>query len=297
MRLYKQMLPRKFAAMFFATRLFRPFCWAMFLALFLSACKDPLDALRQNPDKFLKYDKAMEFYKKKDWTRAQALLEDLIPLFRGEEQVQQVYYTYAYTHYYLGNYTFANYYFKQYYTTYPNSENAEEALFMSAMASYQLSPRMRLSQDETFKALEQFQFFVNSFPMSKHVLDSNEKIGQLRGKLEEKDLDNARGYYHRKQYRSALHCFNKILEEYPESKHIDQVRIMMVSAAAKYAEASVEELQIERLQKAIEYAERFSPKIKNEAQKRELQKLTESIHLKIRKLRHEQRNQTTRSRN
>jgi outer membrane protein assembly factor BamD len=251
------------------------------------SCKDPLEAIRRNPDKSVKLQKAFEFYEKKDWEKAQVLFEDLIPLYRGSVEAEKIYFAYANTHFYTRNYTFSSYYFKQFYNTYPNSDKAEEALYNSALSSYQVSPSFRLTQEDTDKAIESFQLFANTFPLSSRLPECNAKIDELRAKLQKKDMENAQGYFHRKQYKAALNYFNALLEKYPETTDEEYIKYMVVSAAYRYAEASILEKQLERYEEAEELYQRFARKIS----KGKYAKNAESIHQnciqKIKKLRNE----------
>jgi outer membrane protein assembly factor BamD len=167
-------------------------------------------------------------------------------IIKLSEKAERVYYHYAQTHYKLKNYISSSYYLKQFYNTFPNSPLAEEALFLSAESFEKLSPSFRLTQDDTEKAIEGYQLFVNTFPGSQRVSISNDKIDKLRKKLEEKELDNAKGYFRRMDFLAAAHCFKNMLVEFPDSKNAEEIRFMILKSNFFYAKESILTKQAER---------------------------------------------------
>jgi outer membrane protein assembly factor BamD len=236
----------------------------LFLAVFvaaLSSCKrENFEKIRMNPGVDYRYDKAFEYYNKGDYQKAQYLFEDLMGIIKLSEKAERVYYHYAQTHYKLKNYISSSYYLKQFYNTFPNSPLAEEALFLSAESFEKLSPSFRLTQDDTEKAIEGYQLFVNTFPGSQRVSISNDKIDKLRKKLEEKELDNAKGYFRRMDFLAAAHCFKNMLVEFPDSKNAEEIRFMILKSNFFYAKESILTKQAERFKIVKTEFEQFKRK-------------------------------------
>lgn len=218
------------------------------------------ERIRINPDKAYRLEQAYAYFEAKNYQFAQYLLEDLLPVYRGKPEGEKIFFHYAYTHFYLKNFTFAAYYFKQFHTTFPNSGYAEEALYMSAEANYQMSPGYRHTQEETMNALEGMQLFVNTYPQSTRVLTANQKMDKLRAKLELKDFEAAKGYLHRKQYRAAMHTLKALMVDYPETKNLEEIRFLLFKAACKFAQNSVSEKQQERYEEAFTHYNLFVKK-------------------------------------
>lgn len=229
------------------------------------------ERIRLNPDKEFRLQKAFQYYDAKMYQYANSLLEDLIAIYRGKPEAEKIFFYYAYTHFYIKNFTFANYYFKQFYSTYPNSLYAEEALYMAGESSYQLSPIHEQTQEDTYTALDALQLFVNTFPNSAKVLDANSKMDKLRSTLETKDFENAKGYLRRKQYQAAIHTFNALLVDYPETKNLEEIRYMIFIAQSKYAKNSITEKQLERYETAKTQYEFFMKKHANSSHAKEAQ--------------------------
>lgn len=253
----------------------------------LVGCKNQFEEIRLSNDIELRYQKAFEYYEKKDYQKAQYLLEDLIPVIRLTEKAEKVYFYYAYTHYHLANFSFASYYFKQFYSTFPSSSYGEEALYMSAQSYYKLSPDYKLTQEDTEKAIESFQLFANSFPDSERVSNCNEKIDVLRKKLEVKALEAAKGYFKRKHYRSATHTFKALLTEYPDTKELEFIRFMIIKSAFRYAQESILDKQVERFEETIGYYKSFMKKYSAGKYAQEAENIYETSILKIKKIRNE----------
>jgi outer membrane protein assembly factor BamD len=236
------------------------FLLAITVALFFSCKRENFEKIRMNPGVDFRYDKAFEYYNKGDFQKAQYLFEDLMGIIKLSEKAERVYYHYAQTHYKLKNYISSSYYLKQFYNTFPNSPLAEEALFLSAESFEKLSPSFRLTQDDTEKAIEGYQLFVNTYPASQRVSISNKKIDKLRKKLEEKEMDNAKGYFRRMDYQAATHCFRNMLIEFPDSKNAELIRFMILKSNFFYAKQSILSKQTERFKIVKNEFEQFKRK-------------------------------------
>ena len=150
-----------------------PLFLSVFLLLLLGGCKSEFEKIRASGDTELIHKKAFELYEQEEYLRAQTLFELIIPAYRGRPELEKIYFTYAYTYYYLNKFILSNYYFKTFAATFPTSSYKEEAEFMSAYSHYQLSPIYRLEQSYSEKAIDGFQLFVNTYPESERVKEAN----------------------------------------------------------------------------------------------------------------------------
>jgi outer membrane protein assembly factor BamD len=256
------------------------------IALF-SGCKTKYEKLRLSSDKDLKLQKAFEFYEQAEYLKAQYLLEDLIGAVRMTKDAEKVYFYYAYTHYHLKNFSFASYYFKKFADTYPTGQYAEEALFKSADSFYKLSPNYRLTQEDTESAVEGLQLFINTYPYSEKVAECNERIDQLRSKLELKAFDSAKGYFRRKRYKASSYSFKNLLISYPDTKEGEFIRYMIVKSTFKYAQQSVLSKQIERYEETSEHCDKFKKRHQESKYFKEIEIILASATNKIKKIRNE----------
>lgn len=259
----------------------------LIVILLFSSCKSSYEKLRLSSDNDLKLTKAFEYYEAEEWQKAQYLLEDLIGHVRLTDKAEKVYFYYAYTHYHLENYSFASYYFKQFSTTFPNGTYAEEALFMSADSYYKLSPNFRLTQEDTESAIEGLQVFVNTYPNSDKIAPSNDRIDELREKLEIKAMDSAKGYYKRKHYKAATHTFKNLLIDYPDTKQGEYIRYMVIKSSQKYAQQSILSKQIERYEDTMKHCVDFKKRHPESEYTKEIDSTYEFANNKIKKIRNE----------
>ncbi|MGH1339496.1 MAG: outer membrane protein assembly factor BamD [Aureispira sp.] len=257
------------------------------LIVLFSSCKSSFETLRLSNDTDLKLSKAFEFYEAEDYLKAQYLFEDLIGEVRLTDKAEKVYFHYAYTHYHLENYTFASYYFKQFSSTYPNGTYAEEALFMSADAFYRLSPSYRLTQEDTKSAIEGLQIFANTYPESEKVADCNERIDNLRTKLEQKALSSAKGYFQRKRYQAARHSFKSLLVDFPDTQEGEYIRYMIIRSDAKYAQQSILAKQVERYGETLKAINTFKQRYQDSKYGNEIANIETVATNKIKRIRNE----------
>ena len=63
-----------------------------------TACND-IEKIKKSTDQNYKLSKANEFYDKKKWEEANVLYEELLTVFKGTKQFEDLYYKYAYSFY------------------------------------------------------------------------------------------------------------------------------------------------------------------------------------------------------
>jgi outer membrane protein assembly factor BamD len=252
-----------------------------------SCNRENFEKIRMNPGVDFRYDKAFQYYEKGDYQKAQYHFEDLMGIIKLSEKAEKVYYHYAMTHFKLKSFVSSSYYFKQFYNTFPNSAFAEEALFLSAESFERLSPNSRLTQEDSEKAIESYQLFVNTFPSSTRVSIGNEKIDKMRKKLEEKDLENAKGYFQRRDYVAANHCFKNMLVDFPDTKNAEYIRFMVLKSTYWYAKQSILERQVERFKLVQTEYEAFKRKHPNSIFLKEAESYNEISNQRIKTLRNE----------
>ena len=153
------------------------------LVFLLSSC-DPYQKLLKSSDYELKLAKAKEYYNNGACEKAIPLFEELMSVYKGTRDVENMYYYYAYAHYCNHDYVLASHYFKSFVDYYPRSNNAENASYMIGFCEYQMSPKASLDQEDTKKAIEGLQLYINQYPTGTRVDEANKLMDELRSKLE-----------------------------------------------------------------------------------------------------------------
>src|SRR5471030_582250 len=230
------------------------FCVLTVFFITLGGCKSKYEKLRASNDNAKKYAEAIKLYNKKQYSKALGLFEGLVTRYRGQEQAEDLYYYYAYTNYKLKDYTSARYHFKTFADTYPSSPRAEECRFMSAYCYYLDSPIFSLDQENTTKAIDALQLFINLYPKSDRVAEASKLIQNLRDKLEEKSYANAKLYLTISDYQAAVIAFGNALRDYPDTKYAEEIEFLTIRAQYEYSEHSREDFQETRYNLTINYA-------------------------------------------
>lgn len=231
-------------------------------------CKSKFEKLQASNDTGKKYQEGIRLYNSKKYSKALILFDDLNQKYRGRDEAEDLAFYLAYTNYKLKDYTTARYQFKVFADTYPNSPKAEECRYMSAYCYYLESPNYSLDQDNTVKAIDALQLFINLYPKSERVAEASKLIQDLRDKLEKKAFDNAKLYlttggYDAQNYRSAVIAFRNVLRDYPDTKYAEEIGYLSIRAQILYAQNSLETKQEERYNEAVTMADEFAEDFAN----------------------------------
>ena len=230
------------------------------LIITLGSCKSKYEKLKASNDYAKKYQEAIKYYNKQEYEKALGLFDVLVERYRGRSAAEDLFYYYAFTNYKLKDYTSARFHFKTFADTYPSSPRAEECRFFSAYCYYLDSPTYSLDQENTLKAIETLQLFINLYPKSDRVTEASKLIQNLRDKLEQKAYENAKLYLTISDYQSAVIAFNNVLRDYPDTKYGEEIEFLIIKAQYQYASHSFETKQEERYEQAITYADQFTDK-------------------------------------
>lgn len=228
------------------------------LILGISACKSKFDQLKEGNDVTKKYQEALRLYNRKNYTKALILFEDLVQRYRGRSEAEDLYYYYAYTNFKLKDYITARYHFKVFAESYPNSIKAEECRFMSGKCYYLESPTYSLDQQNTIKAIDALQLFINLYPKSERVLEASKLIDDLRAKLEQKSYHNAKLFLDLGDYKSAIIAFKNSIKDFPDTRYAEEMEFLMIQAQYLLAKNSIESKQVERYNEAIQLYNEFT---------------------------------------
>jgi outer membrane protein assembly factor BamD len=235
---------------------------AFTFALSLSACSDYNKILKSDSvDK--KLEAAYKYYDNKDYYRAGALFEQVIPLIRGREEAERVQFLYANTQYFERSYSLSAFEFKNFYETYGRSPYAEEALFLHAKSLYYDSPEFNLDQTNTETSIAAIQDFLNRYPESKFAEEANKMYQELASKLERKAFESAKLYHQMRYYQAAVTAFNSFEKSYPSSAYNEEAAYYKIVSQFNLADQSVPEKQRERFFDTVGFYQAFIDKYPN----------------------------------
>lgn len=247
--------------------------------LFISACTNTEKVLKSNDTNY-KYTKALEWYNKGQYFKAIPVFEELMGLYKGSKTTEEVYYYYCMAQYKQGSYILSAFHFKNFVTKHPKSQYTEEALYMHAESYYKQSPKFNLDQSETYDAIGAYQTFINQYPESSRVADANNKIDELREKLEEKALRAAKLYYKTENYRAAAFAYKNLLIDFPDIDNSEEIQYKIVKSFYKYAEQSIATKQLDRYEDVIRVGNIFISRHDNSKFTTDVQSTIENSHFK-----------------
>jgi outer membrane protein assembly factor BamD len=209
------------------------FCLSILLLGF-SACGE-YQAILKSKDPDYKYQKALTYFNDKQYVKAQTLLDEVTPYYRGTDRSQDV--LVYLSRCYMGqkNYSSAAEYYQAYIRNYPKGRYIIEARFQVGHCYYLDAPDARLDQTETKKAIEFFTQFVEFYPESPYAEQAYQEMNELYDKLAQKEFLSAKLYYNLgtylgNNYLSAEIIAKNALKDYPTNKYQEDLNWIILQA-------------------------------------------------------------------
>lgn len=228
----------------------------MLLALVLGSCNE-YNKILKSTDRDLKYTYAKKYFEEGKYNRSITLLEELVTFMKGTAQAEESLYLLAQSHYNSKDYASATEVFTTYYNTYPKGEYAEPALFYAAYGMYLDSPDPRLDQTKTYRAISEFQKYIERYPQTERSEQAKNYLFELQEKLAYKELLAAQlylnlGNYMGNNYESAVITAREAMKSYPYSKYMEDYQITILRARYEYARRSTLRTQPERYRMVVD---------------------------------------------
>jgi len=167
---------------------------ALISGAFFTSCGEYNKVLKHG-DYVYKYEAAKSYFGNGQYTKAATILEELITILKGTDDAQESLYMLAMAYYNQGDYITASHYFTTYYNTYPKGTFTELARFYSGKSLFLDTPEARLDQSSTYNAISELQLFMEYFPDSNRKTEAQLMIFNLQDKLVMKDYLTAKLYY------------------------------------------------------------------------------------------------------
>ena len=205
------------------------------------------------------------------------LLDGVRAVFVGQAKAQNIAYYRAFCSYNMKDYQIASDLFKQFIQTYPESSFAEECLYMMGFCDYKASPKPRLDQQVTEKAIREFQLYLSRYPYSMRKDKVNTYMDEMRDKLSYKAYLSAKNYYLREHYKAAVISLQNCLKDYPGSKYREEIMYMLFVSKYQMAVNSVEDKKVERYNNAREEYYYFADEYPNSRYAADVKKMYEDI--------------------
>ena len=172
-------------------------------------------------------DEAQDALQRKKCWDAQQLYRNLLTDFPGSHLVDEAQYGLGQAYLCSKDYVTAIFEYERLLNEFPTSPHVDEARYQIGMCYYKQSRGIHHDQDETLKAIREFRRFIEDFPTSDLVLETEERIRELRSKLAEKDLMIAENYLKWKYYSSVERYCEMIQDSYKEAGILNRTRFLL----------------------------------------------------------------------
>jgi len=190
------------------------------ILLMIWGCSSTRDVNEMGADERLQY--AMSLYNNEDYLEAATEFEALLLQYPGSSIVDDAQYYLAMCKFQRDEFILAAYELSRLIKNMPASEFVPDAQYMLAESYYELSPDYTLDQKYTVKAIEEFQAFVDFFPLNEKVSEAEQKIVELNDKLARKEYKIAYIYQKMDYYTASLKYYENVVEIYHDTPYAPQ---------------------------------------------------------------------------
>jgi len=186
------------------------------MAAFLASCGGPYTARRVNlPDEKLRI--ADGYFEKGRYSSAAVEYKDFLAVFAGDERGDYAQFRLAESYRMNEEYALAAVEYRILINDYSYSEYVDDAFFLEAVCSWEMTRRAERDQTRTFEALSRVRRFLRFFPESPRREEAEKLLAEIHDRLGRKDFISAELYFGKGHLRAAEIYFRKIVEEYPET--------------------------------------------------------------------------------
>lgn len=221
------------------------------IVLTVSSCKNQ-EFIKPGDSLIVAFEKAKSLYDAGEWGDAARAFETVLSIGRGTEIAEEAQYLLAESYFKNESYLVAASEYERFTLFHPDSPLRQDSDYKIALCYLNLSPRFKLDQTYTDRAIENFRVYISRYPDAPHADTAGYHIDELRNKLAEK-LHHAADFYMRiDRYNAAAIYFEQVISQYPESEWAEIALVEQMEAYILYADNSVPERQVERYEKAME---------------------------------------------
>jgi len=174
----------------------RTHCALLLVALLtLAGCAQEYTQVYKSTDYNYKYEYAKECFANGKYSKTIALLQDIVTQLKGTDNAEEALYMLAMAEYCSMDYESAAATFRKYHTSYPKGVYAENAEYYVGESLYMSTPEPRLDQSATVTAIAAYQEFLDIYPDAALKSQAQQRMFDLQDKLVKKELHSAQLYY------------------------------------------------------------------------------------------------------
>jgi outer membrane protein assembly factor BamD len=183
----------------------------------LVSCSSSVETVNLSPEERLSV--ALKLYENEDYLDAIKEFEAILLQYPASAVSDDAVYYLGMTRFNREEYILAAYEFSKLIKSMPTSEYLTKSQFMLAECYYSLSPNYALEQKYSKKAIQEFQTFIDFFPLDEKVAEAESKIAELNEKLAKKEFESARIYDKMEYSNAALFYYDNVIQIYHDTKY------------------------------------------------------------------------------
>jgi outer membrane protein assembly factor BamD len=188
-----------------------------FCAAIMSGCSSKDVAQNLSPEE--RFQIAKTLFDNEDYLEAISEFTVITLQYQGSAVAADAQFYLGESRFKRGEYLLASYEYQTLKRNMPASPRVPEAQYKLGMCFYRLSPKSRLDQQYTKRAIDELQAFVEYYPASEFTGDASEKIRELTLRLAQKDFETAQLYVKMDYTKSALFYFDNVIEKYHDTEY------------------------------------------------------------------------------
>ena len=165
------------------------------LAFLMTGCTSEFSSVLKSSDKDFKYEYAKQCFAQGKFGNAITLLSEVVTAQKGRQNAQESLYMLAMAQYCNRDYEAASATFRKYFQSYPKGDFAEQASFYVGQSLFESMPDPRLDQSSTVGAINAYQNFMDYFPESSLREEAQKRLFILQDNLVMKEYLSAELYY------------------------------------------------------------------------------------------------------
>ena len=214
---------------------------------------------------------AIKLYENEDYLDAIKEFESILLQFPASGINDDAIYYLGMSRFKRGEYILGAYEFSRLIKSIPTSEYLTKSQFMLAECYYNLSPNFSLDQRYSKKAIQEFQAFIDFFPLDEKVAEAEAKISELNQKLAKKEFETGRIYEKMEYTTAAIFYYDNVIQIYHDTEfaplaHYNKINIL---------------LSKKRLNDALESAKLFMQNHPNDLRSAAVQKIISNLEKEL----------------
>jgi outer membrane protein assembly factor BamD len=164
---------------------------------------------------------AMKLFKDKDYFDARTQFRIIILNAPGSTIVDQAQFYLAECHFNMDEFITAAAEYEKVIRLYPAARGSTTPNTRSRFVTIDSRPKPVLTKN-TYKAIQEYQRFMEEFPESEYAPEVEKRLFALRSKLAKKEFDTGNLYRKMALYESALYSFDEVLSRFYDSRYAEQ---------------------------------------------------------------------------